>query len=64
MNGLTAELWPKIIKAPTIISIKIIGVSHQAFLTFKKSHNSPSKDLFFDMSMQKEKGFINLILFS
>lgn len=52
MNGESALLWLNIISTPTRISIIIIGASHPAFLTFKKSHTSPSNDLFFDVISQ------------
>ena len=47
MNGDTALLCPNTIKTPTSTSIMIIGVSHQAFLTFRKSQSSAGMDLFF-----------------
>jgi len=53
MKGLTEELWLNIINAATKTNKTIIGASHQAFLTFKKSHNSPSNVLLFDIILTK-----------
>jgi len=46
MNGDRALLCPKTINAPTRMSMTMMGVSHHAFLTLRKSHNSPNNDLF------------------
>ena len=55
MNGDNALLWLNTINAPTRISIIMIGASHQAFLTFRKSHTSPNSDLLFDMINENNK---------
>ena len=49
MNGDTELLCPTMIKIPTNTNMIIIGASHHAFLSFKKSHVSLSNDLFFPM---------------
>ena len=40
MNGATAEVWVKNIKAPNKNIMIMIGASHHLFLTLKKSQNS------------------------
>jgi len=49
MNGEMALLWLKMMRAPTKTSMMMMGVSHQAFRTFRKSHNSPINERLFDM---------------
>lgn len=51
MKGDKALLWLNIISKATNISITIIGTSHHAFLTLRKSHNSPKSDL---LAMKKK----------
>ena len=49
MNGDTALLWPNTMSTPISTSMIMMGVSHQAFRTFRKSHNSPINERLFDM---------------
>jgi len=49
MNGETGLACPKMIRAMTSTSMPMMGAIHQAFLTLRKSHNSPMSDLLFPM---------------
>ena len=49
MNCDNTVLCAKIMKNPTTISIRIIGVNHHTFLTLRNCHASPISPLFFDI---------------
>src|SRR3989344_9651372 len=63
MNGLNEELCPNIINMPTSMSITIMGASHHAFLTLRKSHSSAIRGLFGMLSLQAPYLLIFRVLF-
>ena len=60
MNGDKALLWPKMIRKPTTTSRMMMGASHQAFRTFRKSQNSASRPLLFPMGAGEERGYFKV----
>ncbi len=47
MNGETVLLCPNMINIPINTNMMMMGVSHQAFLSFRKDQSSAIKDLLF-----------------
>lgn len=58
MKGDSALLCANIIKTLSKTRVIMMGVSHQTFLTFRKSQNSPTKDLLFDIHENKTGAYL------
>ena len=62
MNGEIALDCPKMIRIPTRTSMMMIVASHQAFLTLRKDHISPSNPLFLAIAALGGEGDLKVAL--